>query len=144
MVALGIDCSTGQRNTIRFRHLSWESNPRSIRQRPSAFVYPGDPGVPNTLVPQRNRFARVLAWPTHRARRTEFWEDHRCPGQNKHSAPVWIFYSVIQGNTNRHRLSLSLPMARAIRTRLCCLQRPSLCGQRHSSRGIRFRYVFDR
>ena len=56
---------------------------------PAGLVYPGDAGVPNTLVPQRNRFSpRVgLAW---------------APGQDSKTsirAGYGIFYSVIQGNT---------------------------------------------
>lgn len=56
---------------------------------PVSLVYPSDPGVPNTLVPQRNRFSpRIgLAW---------------SPGKTGHTsirAGYGIFYSVIQGNT---------------------------------------------
>ncbi len=56
---------------------------------PLSLVHPGDSGVPNTLVPQRNRFSpRVgLAWaPGH-------------DGKTSLRAGYGIFYSVIQGNT---------------------------------------------
>ena len=56
---------------------------------PLGLVYPTDPGIPNTLVPQRNRFSpRVgIAWAPGASRKTSI------------RAGYGIFYSVIQGNT---------------------------------------------
>ena len=56
---------------------------------PTSLVYPTDPGVPATLVPQRNRFApRVgVAYSPGASRKTSI------------RAGYGIFYSVIQGNT---------------------------------------------
>jgi len=66
---------------------------------PLSLVYPGDPGVPNTLVPQRNRFAPRfgLAYSPSKTRRNS--GKIIVSGQNKHPRRVWDFYSVIQGNT---------------------------------------------
>jgi hypothetical protein len=56
---------------------------------PVGLVYPTDPGIPDTLVPQRNRFAPRLGvvWSPGTAARTSI------------RAGFGIFYSVIQGNT---------------------------------------------
>jgi carboxypeptidase family protein len=67
---------------------------------PLGIVYPGDPGIPNTLVPARNRFApRIgIAYSPSKA-------DGRLgrivggPGKTSIRASFGIFYSVIQGNT---------------------------------------------
>ncbi len=67
---------------------------------PVSLVYPTDPGIPNTLVPQRNRFSPRLgvAWSPGPAdgllgRLTGG------PGKTSLRAGYGIFYSVIQGNT---------------------------------------------
>ena len=54
-----------------------------------SLVYPTDPGIPNTLVPGRNRFSpRIgIAWSPGKGGRTSV------------RAGYGIFYSVIQGNT---------------------------------------------
>ncbi|HXB72043.1 MAG TPA: TonB-dependent receptor [Candidatus Acidoferrales bacterium] len=54
---------------------------------PVSLVYPTDPGVPNTLVPQRNRLAPRLGLAYSPGSRTSI------------RAGYGIFYSVIQGNT---------------------------------------------
>jgi hypothetical protein len=56
---------------------------------PVGLVYPTDPGIPDTLVPQRNRFSPRLgvAWSPGAAARTSI------------RGGFGIFYSVIQGNT---------------------------------------------
>jgi hypothetical protein len=56
---------------------------------PIGLVYPTDPGIPNTLVPQRSRFSPRLgvAWSPGADARTSI------------RAGFGIFYSVIQGNT---------------------------------------------
>ncbi|HLK62504.1 MAG TPA: carboxypeptidase regulatory-like domain-containing protein [Bryobacteraceae bacterium] len=67
---------------------------------PVSLVYPTDPGIPNTLVPQRNRFSPRLgvAWSPN-------WSDGLLgrmaggPGKTSIRAGYGIFYSVIQGNT---------------------------------------------
>jgi hypothetical protein len=58
---------------------------------PPGLVYPGDAGIPNTLVPQSNRFSpRIgLAWSP----------DFAGAGKTSIRAGYGIFYSVIQGNT---------------------------------------------
>jgi hypothetical protein len=58
---------------------------------PASLVYPTDPGIPNTLVPQSNRFSpRVgIAW-------SPGWGG---AGKTSIRAGYGIFYSVIQGNT---------------------------------------------
>jgi hypothetical protein len=67
---------------------------------PVGLVYPTDPGVPNTLVPQSNRFSPRLgiAW-------SPGWTNGLLrlitggPGKTSIRAGYGIFYSVIQGNT---------------------------------------------
>ena len=54
---------------------------------PPGLVYPTDPGIPNTLVPQGNRFAPRLGLAWSPGRTTSI------------RAGYGIFYSVIQGNT---------------------------------------------
>lgn len=67
---------------------------------PVSLVYPTDPGVPNTLVPQSNRFSpRVgIAYSPSRA---AGWLGKIVGGPGKTSirAGYGIFYSVIEGNT---------------------------------------------
>jgi Carboxypeptidase regulatory-like domain len=53
---------------------------------PRGLVYPGDQGVPSTLVPQKNRFAPRLGIAY-------------APGKTTVRAGFGIFYSVIEGNT---------------------------------------------
>jgi Carboxypeptidase regulatory-like domain/TonB dependent receptor-like, beta-barrel len=67
---------------------------------PVSLVYPGDPGVPNTLVPQRNRFApRVgLAYSPGKANGI-LGKIIGGQGRTSIRAGYGIFYSVIQGNT---------------------------------------------
>ena len=67
---------------------------------PVSLVYPTDPGIPNTLVPQSNRFSPRLgaAW-------SPSWTNGLLgrlvggPGKTSIRAGYGIFYSVIQGNT---------------------------------------------
>jgi len=58
---------------------------------PRGLVYPTDPGIPNTLAPESNRFSprMGLAW-------SPSWGG---PGKTGIRAGYGIFYSVIQGNT---------------------------------------------
>jgi hypothetical protein len=67
---------------------------------PVNLVYPGDPGVPNTLVPQRNRFAPRLglAYSPSKANGI-LGKITGGPGKTSIRAGYGIFYSVIQGNT---------------------------------------------
>jgi len=67
---------------------------------PVSLVYPGDPGVPNTLVPQRNRFAPRLglAYSPSKANGI-LGKIIGGPGKTSIRAGYGIFYSVIQGNT---------------------------------------------
>ena len=67
---------------------------------PIGLVYPGDPGVPNTLVPERNRFAPRfgLAYTPKMSNRT-LGKILGQPGKTSLRAGYGIFYSVIQGNT---------------------------------------------
>jgi Carboxypeptidase regulatory-like domain len=67
---------------------------------PVGLVYPSDPGVPNTLVPQRNRFAPRfgLAYSPGRANGL-LGKILGQPGKTSIRAGYGIFYSVIQGNT---------------------------------------------
>jgi len=67
---------------------------------PVSLVYPTDPGIPNTLVPQSNRFSPRLGvawspgWTSGLPRRVTGG-----PGKTSVRAGYGIFYSVIQGNT---------------------------------------------
>ena len=47
------------RNTTRFRPSFWASS-QGLHDSPTSLVYPGDAGVPSTLVPQRSRFSPRL------------------------------------------------------------------------------------
>lgn len=67
---------------------------------PVGIVYPGDPGVPNTLVPERNRFSPRFG--------LAFSPNNKDgllgkivggPGKTSIRAGYGIFYSVIEGNT---------------------------------------------
>ncbi|HEV3197193.1 MAG TPA: TonB-dependent receptor [Bryobacteraceae bacterium] len=67
---------------------------------PAGLVYPTDPGVPNTLVPQRSRFApRVGLAYSPRAPEGLLSRILGGPGETSIRAGYGIFYSVIQGNT---------------------------------------------
>lgn len=67
---------------------------------PVGLVYPGDPGVPNTLVPQHNRFA-PRAGLAFSPNTSGGWLGKLLggPGNTSIRAGFGIFYSVIQGNT---------------------------------------------
>jgi hypothetical protein len=67
---------------------------------PTGLVYPTDAGVPNTLVPQRNRFAPRLGL-AYSPNKDDGWLGKLTGGPGKTSirAGFGIFYSVIQGNT---------------------------------------------
>jgi hypothetical protein len=63
-------------------------------------VYPGDAGVPNTLVPQKNRFAPRLGL-AYSPKKSDgiLGKILGGPGKTSIRAGYGIFYSVIQGNT---------------------------------------------
>ena len=67
---------------------------------PLGLVYPTDPGVPNTLVPQKNRFSpRIgLAYSPNHAQGV-LGRIFGGPGKTSIRAGYGIFYSVIEGNT---------------------------------------------
>lgn len=67
---------------------------------PVSLVYPTDPGVPNTLVPQKNRFSPRLGV-AYSPNTANGWLGKIIGGPGKTSirAGYGIFYSVIQGNT---------------------------------------------
>src|SRR6266853_140435 len=67
---------------------------------PVSLVYPTDTGVPNTLVPQRNRFAPRVGL-AYSPSRTDglLGKITGGPGKTSIRAGYGIFYSVIQGNT---------------------------------------------
>jgi hypothetical protein len=67
---------------------------------PAGLVYPTDPGIPNTLVPQKNRFAPRLgiAYSPSKADGL-LGRIFGGPGKSSIRAGYGIFYSVIQGNT---------------------------------------------
>jgi hypothetical protein len=67
---------------------------------PLGLVYPTDPGVPNTLVPQKNRFSPRLGL-AYSPNKADGWLGKIIGGPGKTSirAGYGIFYSVIQGNT---------------------------------------------
>jgi hypothetical protein len=67
---------------------------------PISLVYPGDPGVPNTLVPQRNRFAPRLGLAYSPSKGNGILgKIIGGPGKTSIRAGYGMFYSVIQGNT---------------------------------------------
>ena len=56
---------------------------------PTGLVYPTDPGVPNTLVPQKNRFApRVWAWPIRLRKPAACWARSLAGPARPASAPA--------------------------------------------------------
>jgi hypothetical protein len=67
---------------------------------PLGLVYPTDPGVPNTLVPQKNRFSPRLGL-AYSPDKAGGWlgKIFGGPGKTSIRAGYGIFYSVIQGNT---------------------------------------------
>jgi hypothetical protein len=67
---------------------------------PVSLVYPGDKGIPNTLVPQSNRFSPRLGL-AYSPSKSDGWLGKIVGGPGKTSIRVGygIFYSVIQGNT---------------------------------------------
>ena len=67
---------------------------------PTSLVYPTDPGVPNTLVPQKNKFAPRLglAYSPGKANGL-LGKILGGPGKTSIRAGYGIFYSVIEGNT---------------------------------------------
>jgi hypothetical protein len=67
---------------------------------PLGLVYPTDPGVPNTLVPQKNRFSPRLGF-AFSPNKADGWLGKIIGGPGKTSirAGYGIYYSVIQGNT---------------------------------------------
>jgi hypothetical protein len=67
---------------------------------PTSLVYPTDPGVPPTLVPQRNRFAPRLGVAYSPSKSDGLLgKILGGPGKTSIRAGYGIFYSVIQGNT---------------------------------------------
>ncbi len=67
---------------------------------PASLVYPTDAGVPNTLVPQRNRFAPRLGVAYSPGRSSGLLgKVFGGPGKTSIRAGYGLFYSVIQGNT---------------------------------------------
>lgn len=67
---------------------------------PASLVYPTDRGVPNTLVPQKNRFSPRFGL-AFSPRKSDGWLGKIVGGPGKTSirAGYGIYYSVIQGNT---------------------------------------------
>jgi hypothetical protein len=67
---------------------------------PLGLVYPSDPGVPNTLVPQKNRFSPRLGL-AYSPNAADGWlgKIFGGPGKTSIRAGFGIYYSVIQGNT---------------------------------------------
>jgi Carboxypeptidase regulatory-like domain len=67
---------------------------------PTSLVYPGDAGVPSTLVPQRSRFSPRLGL-AYSPGKSDGWLGKILGGPGKTSirAGYGIFYSVIEGNT---------------------------------------------
>jgi Carboxypeptidase regulatory-like domain/TonB dependent receptor len=67
---------------------------------PVGLVYPGDKGVPNTLVPHRNRFSPRLGL-AYSPSKSDGWLGKILgrPKQTSIRAGYGIYYSVIQGNT---------------------------------------------
>ena len=67
---------------------------------PVSLVYPGDPGVPSTLAPQRNRFAPRLGLAySPKAIGGLRGKIFGGPGKTSIRAGYGLFYSVIEGNT---------------------------------------------
>jgi carboxypeptidase family protein len=68
---------------------------------PVSLVYPTDPGVPSTLVPQKNRFSPRLGL-AYSPNKADGWlgKIFGGPGKTSIRAGYGIFYSVIQGNTS--------------------------------------------
>jgi len=67
---------------------------------PTSLVYPTDPGVPRTLVPQKNKFAPRLGLAYSPSKASGFLgKILGGPGKTSIRAGYGIFYSVIQGNT---------------------------------------------
>jgi hypothetical protein len=67
---------------------------------PAGLVYPGDPGVPSTLVPEKNRFAPRLGLAYSPSKTSGLLRKILGePGTASIRAGYGIFYSVIQGNT---------------------------------------------
>ena len=67
---------------------------------PVSLVYPTDPGVPNTLVPQKNKFAPRLGLAYSPSKSTGFLGKLLGgPGKTSIRAGYGMFYSVIEGNT---------------------------------------------
>ena len=67
---------------------------------PTNLVYPTDPGVPDTLAPQRNRFSPRLGLAYSPSRRSGLLgKIVGGPGKTSLRAGFGIYYSVIQGNT---------------------------------------------
>ena len=67
---------------------------------PTSLVYPSDPGVPNTLVPQANKFAPRLGIAYSPSKATGLLgKIIGGPGKTSIRAGFGMFYSVIQGNT---------------------------------------------
>jgi hypothetical protein len=66
---------------------------------PTSLVYPGDPGVPNTLVPQRSRFSPRLGLAYSPNQADGALGKIVGPGKTSIRAGYGMFYSVIEGNT---------------------------------------------
>jgi hypothetical protein len=66
---------------------------------PTSLVYPTDPGVPNTLAPQRNRFSPRLGVAYSPTSNGFLGKILGGPGKTSIRAGYGIFYSVIQGLT---------------------------------------------
>jgi hypothetical protein len=67
---------------------------------PAGLVYPTDPGVPNTLVPQKNRFSPRLGMAySPNTKNGLLGKIFGGPGKTSIRAGYGIFYSVIEGNT---------------------------------------------
>lgn len=67
---------------------------------PIGIVYPGDPGIPDTLVPARNRFSPRLGLAYSPSKTNGLLgKIFGGPGKTSIRAGYGIFYSVIQGNT---------------------------------------------
>ena len=58
---------------------------------PTSLVYPTDPGVPTTLVPQRNRFSPRLGLAYSPTRERSARQDPRRAGKDQHPRRIWNF-----------------------------------------------------